>query len=384
MNKRHNIINTQRAAKVGAGFAATIAAVLVISALWQPAAYGARIKDISSVKGVRSNQLFGFGLVAGLAGTGDDDEFTGEVVRNMLKRLRAGRNLPELESENISAVMVTAELPAFAAKGTKIDVKVSALDESDSLRGGTLLFSPLTGADGKVYAVAQGPVSVGGYRFEVAGAAVQRGHPTAGIIPNGAIVEKEVPMRFMEDGHVTFCLQNPDFTTAARMTKVINDSTRAKAKVVDAGNVRVKLGASEDESDAMQQLSRIQALELEPDSQAVVVINERTGTVVTGSDVSLAKVAISHGNLTVITKTERSVSQPPPFSGGTTTEVEEGEVRVIESPLQEGGMTVLSSSPTVGQVARGLNMLGASPQDMIAIFQALKEAGALHAELRVM
>jgi len=361
-----------------------VALAIGFSVLFCHPARAARIKDITVVRGIRPNQLYGFGLVTGLAGTGDGADFTSEVARNMLLKLGVGRGLSKLDSKNLAVVILTAELPPFARKGMTIDVTVSALGESESLRGGTLLLAPLTGPDGQVYAVAQGPISVGGFTFGGAAATVQQGHPTVGIIPNGATVEIEVGARFVEDGSITLCLHDPDFTTATRIAEAVNRNTKAKASVEDAGTVCVVLRQLVDPNEIMERISDIQTLEVVPDSRAIVVINERTGTVVAGQHVSISPVAVSHGSLTVITRELPVVSQPAPLSSGTTTTVPNTEMTIIEeSPLKEGGLTVLNSGTTVSEVARALNLLGAGPRDIISIFQAMKEAGALHAELRI-
>ncbi len=349
-----------------------------------PLAQATRVKDITTIQGVRSNQLYGFGLVVGLAGTGGGSDFTAELARNMLVKMQVGRGLSEIEPENIAAVIVTADLPPFARKGTTLDVTVSAFDESTSLRGGTLLLCPLTGADGRVYAVAQGALTVGGFAFGGAAATVQQGHPTVGRIPNGATVELEVHTEFLRDNSFTLLLRTPDLATAGRMADAVTAETEAHAVVADPGRVRVQLPDAIERERIMHLVGRIQMLEVEPDLAAVVVINERTGTVVAGHDVSISTVAISHGNLTVITQELPQVSQPPPLSGGETETVPRTAMRIIESPLQEGGLSVINRSATVSEVARALNLLGASPRDIISIFQAMEEAGALHAELRIM
>lgn len=364
--------------------AAVMLALMGVFALITAATYGARIKDISSVKGIRSNPLYGFGLVVGLDGTGDGSDFTNEVTSNMLERLRVGRNLEEIDGDNVAAVMVTAELPPFARKGTKTDVTVSSFDQSTSLRGGTLLMTPLKGADGQVYSVAQGPISVSGFSFSAEAASVSQGHTTVGRIPNGAIVEKEVKTDFVKDGAIMFCLNDPDFVTASRMAKVINEKSEAKARVVDPATVGVRIDVNGTGRHLMPKIARIQRLELTPGQAAVVIINERTGTVVAGSNVSLSKVAISHGNLTVITRERPQVSQPQPFSEtGETREVPRSDVEVTERSSTDGGLAVLDDSPTVSDVARALNALGVGPRDIISIFQALSQAGALHAELKI-
>ena len=361
------------------------AAMLVCVCVAAASVRAARIKDLASVQGVRSNQLYGFGLVVGLAETGSGSEFSARFARHMLLRNSISRGLPELEADNLAAVTVTAELPPFARPGTEIDVTVSALDEATSLRGGTLILTPLQGPDGRVYAVAQGPVTVGGFSFQGAAAEVQQGHPTAGRIPNGAIVERRVETSFVEDGSVRLCLRQPDFTTADRIASAIDRRLSLEARPLDAGVVEVELGDALRRADVMRRVRRVEQLQVQPDAEAVVVINERTGTVVAGSQVSLSRVAISHGNLTVITEEMPQVSQPAPLSPlAMTRVVPRTQMRVEESPVEGGGLNVLRQSATVGDLARALNQLGVGPRDIITIFQALKQAGALHAKLEIM
>lgn len=363
----------------------TVAAwAMVASILLAAPARAARVKDITTIEGVRSNPLYGFGLVVGLAGTGGGSDFTSDVTRNMLTKMRVGRGLSELDAANIASVVVTADLPPFARAGSKLDITVSALDESSSLRGGTLLLTPLTGADGRVYAVAQGPVTVGGFAFGGQAAGVRQGHPTVGRVPGGATVEVEVGREFVQGSTMSLLVRNPDFATATRIASAVEDNTEAHADVVDAGRVRVSIPRRMSPDEVMQLVSDVQLLEVTPDSRAVVVVNERTGTVVAGQNVSISTVAVSHGNLTVITQELPQVSQPEPLSEGETTVVPRTEMRILEKPLQEGGLSVLNKGATVSEVARALNMLGASPRDIISIFQAMEEAGALHAELRIM
>jgi flagellar P-ring protein precursor FlgI len=362
---------------------AVTAALLVMTFGLCPWSEAARVKDITNIEGIRSNQLSGLGLVIGLSGTGGGD-FSAVMARNMLLKMRAARGLPALDPGNMTAVVVTAELPPFAKKGSTIPVTISALDQSSSLRGGTLLLTPLTAVDGNVYAVAQGPLSVGGFTFGGQAATVQQGHPTVGTIPNGATIEREVTTRFIEGNTFTLCLQTPDATTATRIGTAINEKTKLRASVVDPGTVSVEIPDTVIGEEVMQQFSAVQMLDVTPDAQALVVINERTGTVVVGQDISISSVAVSHGNLTVITQELPQVSQPPALSSGATETVDRTAMRIIESPLREGGLTVLNRGTTVSEVARALNLLGASPRDIISIFQAMKEAGALHAEIRIM
>ncbi len=388
MNYRITQPIAAEARKPGRTVATLAAVVLLVLLVTAPAARAARIKDISTVQGIRSNQLYGFGLVVGLAGTGDGSEFTSDIARNMLERMRVGRGLEDVAADNLAAVIVTAELPPFVRAGATIDVTVSSFDESSSLRGGTLLLTPLAGADGQVYAVAQGPISVGGFAFSGAAASAQQGHPTVGRIPNGANVEREVPTTFIRDRAITLCLRTPDFTTASRMAEAIDAQTICKAEVVDAGSVRVQLPRWAVGNEVMRYIGELQGLSVQPDARAVVVINEKTGTVVAGEQVGISAVAVSHGNLTVITQELPQVSQPEAFaSSGTTETVDRTAISIIEQPLREeqgGSITVLRQGTTVSDVARAMNLLGASPRDIISIFQAMKEAGALHAELRIM
>ena len=348
------------------------------------AAHAARVKDITTIEGVRANQLYGFGLVVGLAGTGGGSDFTARLASNMLTRMQVGRGLADVDPKNIAAVIVTAELPPFAREGSTLDVTVSTFDKGTSLRGGTLLLCPLNGADGRVYAVAQGAVTVGGFSFGGAAATVQQGHPTVGRIPNGATVECQVKTEFVHGGSLTLLLRVPDLATAGRIADAVRTETEAKAEVVDPGRVHIRLPAAMETQRVMHLVGRIQMLEVQPDSAAVVVINERTGTVVAGHDVSISTVAISHGNLTVITQERPQVSQPAPFSEGETETVPRTDIQITESSLLEGGLNVVNRSTTVSEVARALNLLGASPRDIISIFQAMAQAGALHAELRIM
>ncbi len=375
---------TTRAIRIGRGALLALALACVLAAA--PAARAARIKDITAIEGIRSNQLYGFGLVFGLAGTGGGSDFTSDVAHNMLDKMRIGRGLAGLAPENMAAVIVTADLPPFARKGSTLDVTVSVLDDSSSLRGGTLVLTPLVGADGQVYAVAQGPVAVGGFSFGGASASIAHGHPTVARIPNGGIVEREVSTTFLDDGAIILVLSNPDFATAGRIATAVNAKTNSKGAVLHAGAVRVKLARTVDANELMESINDVQMLEVTPDARAVVVINERTGTVVAGQNVGVTSVAISHGSLTVVTQETPQVVQPGPFSRGSTETVPRTQMTVAEGALpgHEGQMTVIDQGTTVGEVAKALNLLGAGPGDVIAIFQAIKEAGALHAELRIM
>jgi flagellar P-ring protein precursor FlgI len=358
--------------------------------LWCASALaGTRIKDITSLEGDRPNQLYGLGLVIGLDGTGGKSLFTQQLAVDMLQKLDVSSKIVTefktdsvFKSENIAAVMVTTELPAHARRGSKIDVTVSSLDGA-SLQGGTLILTPLRGVDGAVYAVAQGELSIGGFAFTGAAAKAQKNHPTVGRIVNGAIVEKEALANVDICGKLRFLLKNPDYMTAQAIARSINSLFPATASVVDSGTVQVTLanGTNHGIAGIAEFVGEIGLLEVLPDSPARVIINERTGTVVAGERVRISTVAIAHGNLTITTSEEPQVSQPLPFSRGETTVVDRTQVDVTE---QGGGLQVLDATVTVADLARALNALGVTPRDLIAIFQAIKEANALHAELIIM
>jgi flagellar P-ring protein precursor FlgI len=359
----------------------------------QSARAGVRIKDITDIEGARGNQLIGFGLVVGLEGTGSQSVFTQQVAVDMLQRFNvAAKTISEargdsvFKSGNISAVMITADLGPFNRQGSKIDVIVSALDDASSLFGGTLLQAPLRGADNVVYAVAQGPLSVGGFNFSVpngtgsngnATAATQKNHPTVGRIAGGAYVEHEARGEILCHGQIRLTLRQPDYSTAKSIATVINKRYRAAAYTVDAGAVQVFVPVGMCPK-LVSFVSDIGQLEVNPDVPARVVINERTGTIVAGDQVKIATVAVTHGNLAIMTSNTPVASQPLPFSKGKTVTLPRASVGVTE---QSGAVQVLEGSVTVAELARALNALGATPRDLIIIFQMLKEAGALHAEL---
>lgn len=344
-----------------------------------------RVKDITEVEGVRGNQLVGYGLVVGLSGSGDSQNslFTNQALGNVLEKLGLTVNSQAVRARNIASVIVTAELPPFAATGEKIDVTVSSMGDAKSLQGGVLLLTPLKGVDGKVYAVAQGPVSVGGFSAGGGGGnQVQRNHPTVGIVSGGAIVERTVETNFFDadKGTVTFLLREPDFVTASRIALAINEELGGdKARVLDANRVEVTVPGHY-RGRVSQLLALLGELPVEPDVPARVVVNERTGTVVIGGNVRILPVALSHGNLTVTIKTEYQVSQPAPLSGGETVIVPRREVGVKE---EEARLFPVRSGNTIEDLVNVLNSLGVSPRDLIAILQALKKAGALQGELIV-
>jgi flagellar P-ring protein precursor FlgI len=348
-----------------------------------------RIKDITRIKGVRDNQLIGYGLVVGLNGTGDSksSQFTVQSVANMLSSFGIIVNPGDLGTDNVAAVMVTATLPPFVHEGSEIDVTLSSIGDADNLQGGTLLMTPLHGPGGnEVYAVAQGPVSIGGFNEGGGGNQVKQNHTTVGRVPNGALIEKEVPMSFTNNKHITLVLANPNFATAQRISDVINGTFGYTpqggyyAQAIDAGQVEVKV-PNYYENKVVNFISRLEQLEVRPDTEAKVVINERTGTIVMGHNVRLSKVSVAHGNLTVTIATQENVVQPDPFTDGQTEVTEETDINVAE---EDSRLMVLPKGSSISDVVKGLNAVGASPRDIIAILQAIKQAGALHAELEIM
>ncbi|MCH9050531.1 MAG: flagellar basal body P-ring protein FlgI [Proteobacteria bacterium] len=355
--------------------------------LWMDAAGAvSRIKDITTFEGVRSNMLVGYGLVVGLNGTGDslsNSPFTKQSLIGMLERLGVNVRDDGLKTDNVAAVMVTATLPPFARHGTQIDVTVSALGDAKSLLGGTLLVTPLLGADGEVYAVAQGNTAVGGFSAGGKGTTVTKGVPTSARIPNGAIVEREVGFEMVNMKRVKLSLRNPDFTTARRIAQAINAFLGIpSAKALDPGTVMLATPASY-EGNLVALLTDIEQLSVTPDQVARVVIDENSGIIVMGENVRISTVAIAQGNLTIrITETPQ-VSQPTPFSTtGATTTVERTEITIDEGKGRK--LAVLRSGVSLQEFVNGLNALGISPRDMITILQAVKTAGALQAEIRVM
>jgi flagellar P-ring protein precursor FlgI len=341
-----------------------------------------RLKDIAQVYGARGNQLIGYGLVVGLEGTGDSKGtlFTTQSVANMLQRFGISVPAGQMKVKNIAAVVVTADLPPFAKEGSRIDVTVSSVGDARSLQGGTLLQTPLMGADGNVYAVAQGPISVGGFGASSGGSSQQKNHLTVGRIPAGAIVEREVPASVVQDNSVLITLNTPDFTTAARVASAIRQKfPQTLPRALDASTVRVDL-SGEDREDVVTLIAALQEVTVQPDTPARVVINERTGTVVLGGNVTLSPAAVAHGNLTVRIEAKPQVSQPAPLSGGTTATTTRRDVKVTE---QAERLIALPEAVTVDQLVKALNTLGVSPRDLMSILQALRAAGALHAEVEV-
>jgi flagellar P-ring protein precursor FlgI len=347
-------------------------------------AHGVRIKDIADIKGVRQNQLVGYGLVVGLNGTGDSKNaiFTIQSMASMLEKMGVTVKAEDIKVDNVAAVMVTADLPAFARSGSRIDVLVSSIGDADNLEGGTLLFTPLKAANGQVYAIAQGPISTGGFAVSSAsGTGVQKNFPTVGRVVNGALIEKEIHTDFNQKKSLTLTLQTPDFTTAARVAQAINIAFYDQiARTQDAGTIEVKV-PEKYQGNTVTLVTMIERLGVTPDTVSKVVINERTGTVIMGENVRISTIAIAHGNLSIEVKEDTQVSQPLPFSKtGQTVVTPESDVMVQEG---KNPLFLVESGVSIGQVVKALNALGVSPRDLIAIFQALKAAGALQAELEI-
>ena len=347
-------------------------------------AQGVRIKDIADIKGVRQNQLVGYGLVVGLNGTGDSNNaiFTLQSMASMLEKMGVTVKPGDIQVDNVAAVMITAELPPFARTGSRIDVLVSSIGDAENLQGGNLLFTPLKAADGQVYAVAQGPVSTGGFVVgSASGTGVQKNFPTVGRVVNGALIEKEISTDFNQKKVLTLALQSPDFTTASRVAQAINIAFYEQiARTLDAGTIEVKV-PEKYWGNTVPMVTMIERLGVTPDTVSKVVINERTGTVIMGENVRISTIAIAHGNLSIEIKETQQVSQPLPFSkSGRTVVTPESDVQV-----QEGNNPIflVESGVSIGEVVKALNALGVTPRDLIAIFQALKAAGALQAELEI-
>lgn len=341
-----------------------------------------RIKDMASIKGVRSNQLVGYGLVVGLDGTGDGkkSKFTIQSMVSMLEQMGISISEKDVAVSNVAAVMVTADLPPFARSGSRIDALVSSIGDASNLQGGTLLLTPLKAVNGKVYAVAQGPVVTGGFTASGAGAGIQKNFPTVGRILSGAVVEKELENRFNAKRSLTLSLNQPDFTTANRVAEIINTQFYDNiAHPPDAGTVEVRV-PERYIGNIVGLVALLERLDVTPDAIAKVVINERTGTVVMGENVRISTLAIAHGNLSIFIRESPNVSQPLPFSGGETTVTPNTELLVEEG---QNRLMMLESGISIRDLVKALNALGVSPRDLVAIFQAIKAAGALQAELEI-
>ena len=359
--------------------------VLASGVFLLPPADAVRIKDIADIKGVRQNQLVGYGLVVGLEGTGDSDDsaFTIQSLASLLEKMGVSVATDDIDDvENVAAVMVTADLPPFASQGSRIDVLVSSIGDAENLQGGTLLFTPLKGADGNVYAIAQGPVSTGGFAVSGnSGDQVQKNFPTVGRVVGGALVEQEIASNFNQKDTLTLALHEPDFTTASRVAQAINRAFYSQlARTENAGSIQVNVPENY-LGNTVQFVTMIESLGVTPDTVSKVVVNERTGTVIMGENVRISTIAIAHGNLSIQIDESQDVSQPLPFSrGGQTIVTPESDIVVQEG---KNPIYLVESGVSIREVVKALNALGVSPRDLIAIFQALKAAGALQAELEI-
>jgi len=339
-----------------------------------------RIKDLASIAGVRNNQLVGYGLVVGLNGTGDKTSFTGQSLRTMLREL--GITLPpgtDPKSKNVAAVAVHTDLPAFVKPGQTIDVTISSLGDAKSLRGGSLIMTPLKGIDGQIYAIAQGNLTVGGFGAEAAdGSRITVNIPSAGRIPNGATVERTVGNAFNVGDSIILNLHQPDFTTASRLTDSINHTLgKGSARAIDASSIKVN--APRDPSQRVPFLSLVENLELSPgEAAAKIIVNSRTGTIVIGQNVRVSPVAVTHGNLSVTISANAEVSQPNALSDGVTVVTPNFDVEVTE---EDSRMFVFNPGVSLDEIVRAVNQVGAAPGDLVAILEAMKQAGALRAEL---
>jgi flagellar P-ring protein precursor FlgI len=342
-----------------------------------------RIKDIASFDGARDNQLIGYGLVVGLNGSGDSDQskFSAQSMANVLERMGITVSRTDISLKNAAAVMVTAVLPPFAKQGGTIDVLVSSMGDAKSLAGGTLLFTPLKGGDGRIYAVAQGAVLTNSFSYGGQAATAQKNHPTAGRIPAGALVERELPNVLADRQVLRLNLHQPDFTTATRMSEMINRKFQSHiASCGDPGSVTLQV-PEEFRGRIVEFAASLERLDVQPDNVAKVVLNERTGTIVMGENVRIDTVAVSHGNLTLYIKETPQVSQPAPFSERGETEVApRTSLKVNEG---SGGLALVKEGANIGDVVRALNALGVTPRDLIGILQSIRAAGALQAELVV-
>ncbi|MBI4686804.1 MAG: flagellar basal body P-ring protein FlgI [Nitrospirae bacterium] len=355
--------------------------LLTAYCLLPTAVHAERIKDIASFEGVRENKLIGYGLVVGLDGTGDKGTATMQGIANMLQRMGLTVKPNDIKAKNTATVIVTATLPPFPKPGMNIDAVISTIADAKSLQGGTLLLTPLKGPDGRVYALAQGSVSVGGFVGGGGGTTTQKNHTTVGKVPEGVTIEKEPPFVLGDGGEIKIFLSKPDFTTASEIVKKINDAMKSNyASTIDPSSVRLKI-PPEFSGKVVELITSVEGIDVSVDIPAKVIINERTGTVVIGDKVKLSPVAIAHGNLTIEIKTDFKISQPPPFApeSAETVVVPQKEVTIREQKAS----LIEVSGVTLGEIVRALNSLGVTPRDLISILQALKSAGALKAELEI-
>jgi flagellar P-ring protein precursor FlgI len=361
----------------------TTALLILLTFFMISSAEAIRIKDLASFEGVRDNQLVGYGLVVGLNGTGDSDQTKVQIQStvNMLERMGITTNVNDIKIKNVAAVMVTATLPPFAKQGNRLDVLVSSLGDAKSIAGGMLIMVPLKGADSQVYAVAQGSVLTNSFAFGGQGATAQKNHPTAGRVPNGALIERELPNTLAGKSVLNLNLNVADFTTASRIVTAVNDKFKAPVAVSsDPGSVTLAIPEAY-LNRAVEFVAALERLEVKPDVQAKVVLNERTGTIVMGENVRMSTVAVTHGSLTLVIKETPLVSQPAPLS-------KTGETKVVprtdlKAEEENRRLMVMQEGASIGDVVRALNLMGVTPRDLISILQAVKAAGALQAELSI-
>ena len=361
------------------------AALVTLMAFAVPALALSRVKDLASIEGVRQNQLVGYGIVVGLNGTGDtlnNIPFTKQSLQAMLERLGVNTRGATMRTQNLAAVMVTANLPPFAAQGTRIDVTVSSLGDAKSLQGGTLLVTPLLGADGEVYALAQGSIAIAGFSAEGDAAKITRGVPTNGRISNGANIEREIAFKLSDARNLRLSLRNPDFTTSKRIASAINDFMGADtAEPTDPATVTIQIPGKY-HGNMMRLITEVEQLKVEPDQAARVVVDERSGIIVMGRDVRVSTVAIAQGNLTVTITEQPMVSQPAPLSNGQTAVVPRTGVKVDTGDSNK--LALVKEGVSLRELVDGLNALGVGPRDLISILQAIKAAGALQADIELM
>ncbi len=371
---RHNIL---RSFLVGLAF--IVAFTAVDGATNQCGA--ARIKDLAYVNGVRPNVLIGYGLVVGLKRSGDKAMtlFTNQSLSNLLEKMGIIVDPKSSKTTNVAAVMVTAELPAFARVGNRIDAVVSSIGDATTLEGGVLLMAALKAGDGQAYAVAQGPITVGGFAAAGAAATLQKNHPTVGRIPNGVIVEREVAQEDFTGDMLTISLKRVDFTNVRRIVERINGTFRGSAVAKDGGTIAIAI-PEQLKNNPVKFVSMVENLDIAPDNYAKIVVDEKTGTVVIGEDVRIATIAIAHGNISVQIKEEQKVSQPLPFGRGETVVSPETQIRVEE---EKGKFLYMQEGPSIKELVNALNAIGVSTRDVISILQTIKASGALHAELEV-
>ncbi len=377
---------TQRTAHWGAlrrGVAIVCSVVLVTLLAVPTPIRAARLKDMASVKGVRANQVIGYGLVVGLNDTGDRQQtrFTQRSLLSLLAKMGVAIDEDQIRVSNVAAVMVTAKLPPFARTGGRIDAVVSSIGDAESLEGGTLLMTPLVGVDGEIYAIAQGALSIGGFSVQGGGSSVSQNHPTVASLVGGAIVEREVGYSLVGKREFEIALHEPDFTTAQRTASRINQVFAANvARARDSGTLDLLVPEALME-DLVGFMARVESIEIVPDAPARIVLNERTGTIVMGEAVRVSTVAVSHGNLTVIVNRTNQISQPTPFSEGETARLQNTDIEAFE---EEAKLSVIESTVTIGELVRALNAMGTTPTDLISIIQAIKASGALAAEVEMM